>query len=145
MLHQPARLSILAAALAFGATGFALALTGLGLPFLAATALAAAAAGVVQYAALSTASSANIPAATALRTEIEAYRASAAVLRHDLRGVLSPALMVSDRLLNHKDPAVQRAGQAVVRSIERATSLLASHKDALTPEDTPDGAARPAE
>ena len=60
------------------------------------------------------------------------FRAATATLRHDLRGVLSPALMMSDRLLNHADPSVQRAGQAVVKSIERATTLLGENRARLT-------------
>ena len=34
-----------------------------------------------------------------------------ATLRHDIRGILSPALLTADRLLNHADPAVKRAGR----------------------------------
>lgn len=46
-------------------------------------------------------------------------------LRHDIRGALSPALLTADRLLVHQDPAVQRAGDIVVRAVERASALLA--------------------
>jgi len=46
------------------------------------------------------------------------------VLRHDMRGILSPALLVSDRLLSHEDPAVQRAGEVITRTVERATARL---------------------
>jgi hypothetical protein len=45
-------------------------------------------------------------------------------LRHDLRGVLSPALLTADRLLNHADPKVKRAGEIMVRAVERASELL---------------------
>ena len=55
--------------------------------------------------------------------------ARAATLRHDLRGVLSPALMVTDRLLSNPDPAIQRAGQAIVRSVDRATALIQASKE----------------
>lgn len=144
MLQGPVRLAALSAVLAFGATGVALALVGLGLPFLLAAVLPAASAGLVVYAALR----AQVPdpapgrlpdqsAVQALRQEIEAHRAATAAMRHDLRGTLSPALMISDRLLNHADPAVQRAGQTVVRSIERATAALAVNKDALAGGATP--------
>ncbi len=47
------------------------------------------------------------------------------VLRHDLRGILSPALLAVDRLADYPDPAVQRAGGIVGRCIERAVSRLA--------------------
>ncbi len=51
-------------------------------------------------------------------------------IRHDMRGALSPALLLADRLLNHADPAVKRAGDIVVRSIERAASLIEEPEDA---------------
>ena len=135
MLHGPLRLSVLAAAMAFGATGATLALVGLGIPYLAAAGGCGVAAGLVMYAAL--AATARPPVASAgeprLQQELHDYRAHTAALRHDLRGVLSPALMMSDRLLNHADPGVQRAGHAVVRSIERATALLADSKGLMAP------------
>jgi hypothetical protein len=45
-------------------------------------------------------------------------------LRHDLRGVLSPAMLTADRLLTNADPSVRRTGEIMVRTIERATELL---------------------
>jgi signal transduction histidine kinase len=142
MLMGPLGLSILAGTAALGAVGLTLALVGLGLPFLLAALVAAWAAGLVQYAALRTASPAAPapdalpPPDAALVQRLEEYRRHTAALRHDLRGVLSPALMMSDRLLGHADPAVQRAGNAVVRSIDRATALLAESKDLMTPDGT---------
>lgn len=133
MLNVPARLAALTAALALGAIGIALALVGAGLPFALAALLPAAAAGLVQYAATRALAAPPGPSATehALRQQLGDYQAAVAVMRHDLRGTLSPALMMSDRLLSHADPAVQRAGQAVVRSIERATAALSANKDTL--------------
>ena len=59
-------------------------------------------------------------------------------LRHDLRGVLSPALLTADRLLTHADPAVKRAGDIMASAVERAAELLddtakASPKPSLDP------------
>ena len=51
-------------------------------------------------------------------------------LRHDIRGALSPVLLVADRLLNHADPAVKRSGEIMVRTVDRATALLAESSDA---------------
>ncbi len=59
-------------------------------------------------------------------------------LRHELRGALSPALMVSDRLLRNDDPLIRRAGDAVVRSIDRATALIG--QDQPRPPLTPPAA-----
>ncbi len=143
MLQGSFRLSILAGALAFGATGLTLALMGLGLPYGPAALLPGLAAGVVLYAALRGQPPPDRSAEHALRQELEDYRAHSATLRHDLRGVLSPALMMSDRLLNHPEPTVQRAGTAVVRSIERATALLNDSKGVMAPKPG-DPAATPA-
>jgi pheromone shutdown protein TraB len=47
-------------------------------------------------------------------------------LRHDLRGILSPALMTADRLLmTTEDPIARRAAEAMVETIERAEKRLA--------------------
>jgi hypothetical protein len=67
-------------------------------------------------------------AASAVR--LESHRR----LRHDIRGALSPALLTADRLLTHADPAVQRAGDIVVRAVERAAALLS---DPPPPDATP--------
>lgn len=45
-------------------------------------------------------------------------------LRHDLRGMLSPALLVVDRLLAHSDPKVVKAGETVLKAITRADERL---------------------
>ena len=119
--------------MAFGAIGVTLALMGLGVPYLLAASLAAIAAGLVQFTALRFQPAPDRSAETALLQQLEDYRTQSATMRHDLRGILSPALMVSDRLLNHPEPGVQRAGTAVVKSIERATSLLNETKAFLTP------------
>ena len=63
-----------------------------------------------------------------LKNQISELEASSSALRHDLRGVLSPALMMADRLVDNPDPAVRRAGNAVVRSVDRATALLTASK-----------------
>ena len=139
MLLGPQRLAILAGFAAFGAIGATLALVGVGVPFLLAAALAAVAAGLVQALGQNLVRPPTVPVPASptpeevLRLQLEDYRTLTATLRHDLRGVLSPALMMSDRLLTHADPAVQRAGNAVVRSIERATALLATSKDIMQP------------
>ncbi len=152
----PVGQSILAGGLAFGAVGATIALGGLGVPFLLAAVLAAIAAGLVHFAAARRQAgsgggvasvepgSAAQTSGDAMQEQLKAYRAHTSALRHDLRGVLSPALMMSDRLLNHPDPAVQRAGTAVVRSIDRATALLTESKELMTPDVLHPGRAAPA-
>ena len=54
--------------------------------------------------------------------------AATSELRHDLRGMLAPALLVSDRLIAHSDPKVVRAGETVVKAVRRAEERLAATK-----------------
>ena len=56
--------------------------------------------------------------------------ATTSSLRHDLRGILSPALLIGERLLNNPDPAVKRAGEIMVKTVERASARLAETKAA---------------
>ena len=49
-------------------------------------------------------------------------------LRHDLRGILSPALLTAERLLGYEDPIIRRAGEIMVKTVERASSRLAETK-----------------
>ena len=145
-------ISLLGAGLAFGAACATLALMGLGVPMLLAALAGAVATGLVLHAvllsqmarpmaALQARADAGAASAAATTARLSDVEARAATLRHDLRGVLSPALMVTDRLVGHSDPAVQRAGQAVLRSIERATGLIQASK----PEPAPPVPTPPAE
>jgi signal transduction histidine kinase len=47
-----------------------------------------------------------------------------AKISHDLRGILSPALLTAERLQMNADPSVKRAGDVLVRTVERATELV---------------------
>ncbi len=71
----------------------------------------------------------ELDAARAGRLALEAELASRTEqqrrLRHDLRGAMSPVLLVADRLGAHPDPAVKRSSDIMVRTVERATALLA--------------------
>ena len=53
--------------------------------------------------------------------ELEAMTST---LRHELRGMLAPALLVVDRLLAHPDPKVVKAGETVVKAVKRAEERL---------------------
>ena len=65
---------------------------------------------------------------TAKLERLAMLEAATSSLRHDLRGLLSPALLVADRLLAHADPAVVRAGETVVKAISRAEARLRETK-----------------
>jgi len=115
-----------AALAAAGSAGGALALYGVGVPFTVGALALAACSGLAVALSYPTAAPPAPtpqldPAIAARLAELEALTSS---LRHDLRGALSPALMVTDRLLASADPAIVRAGQAVARSIDRASRLL---------------------
>lgn len=117
--------ALVGAASAFGASGAVLALMGAGVPFLLAALGAAACAGLILYGLMPAASAAPGLAAQA---RIDAVEARASSLRHDLRGALSPALILSDRLAASTDPAIRRAGEAVIRSIEQASALITASR-----------------
>lgn len=59
---------------------------------------------------------------------LAALEATTSALRHDLRGILAPALLVADRLLAHDDPKVVKAGDIVVKSVRRAEARLQETK-----------------
>ena len=140
------RIPLIGAASAFGAAGAVLALIAAGVPFLLAALAASACVGLVLYAATPRPVPALADPATAAQARVDAIEKQAAGLRHDLRGALSPALIISDRLIENADPAVRRAGESVIRSIERAAALLAAAKTAsdqpaaLTPRSEKDAA-----
>lgn len=50
--------------------------------------------------------------------------AAALSLRHDLRGVLTLPLLVTDMLLVHSDPKVATAGEVVVNALMRVVGRL---------------------
>ncbi|MEJ0048334.1 MAG: hypothetical protein WDN04_21065 [Rhodospirillales bacterium] len=54
-------------------------------------------------------------------------------LRHDLNGILSPTLLTADRLLAHEDATVRRAGEIMVKTVERASARLAETRPPTTP------------
>ena len=57
------------------------------------------------------------------RRRLVALGTAMAKINHDLRGILSPALLTAERLQMHADPAVKRAGDVLTRTVERATEL----------------------
>ena len=59
----------------------------------------------------------------AARTQAATLTAALIKLGHDLRGVLSPAMLMSERLETHKDPAIREAGKVIAQSVDRASAL----------------------
>jgi hypothetical protein len=48
----------------------------------------------------------------------------AARILHDVRGLLSPAMLLADRLTLHADPQVREAAERIIQSIEQAVTRL---------------------
>ena len=135
-------LSLVGGIVAFAACGLSLALLGLGLPYLACAAVSGVCAGLLVYSLGRWTLSGPAPQVEAPVAPVTPdpgagrladLEREMSLLRHELRGALSPALMVSDRLLRSEDPLIRRAGDAVVRSVERATALIGG--DRATPTE----------
>jgi len=47
-------------------------------------------------------------------------------LGHELRNVLSPAMMLAERISMHSDPQVQRSGKMILESLDKAIVLIKS-------------------
>jgi signal transduction histidine kinase len=47
-----------------------------------------------------------------------------AKVSHDLRGILTPALLSAERLMLNQDAKVRRAGETLVQAVDRATELV---------------------
>ncbi len=67
---------------------------------------------------------AQLAEAGSAQANLAELRAHLSGLRHDVRGILSPAMLVADKLLAHAEPGVRRAGEVVVRTVDRATGRL---------------------
>ena len=107
-------------------------------------ALAGAAFGALVAAAVLRARPGAVPARTSVQgqpaadeAELAELRRQLSTLRHDLRGILSPALLVSDRLLGNEDAAVRRAGEVMIRTVERVTERLAEARAPQSGETSP--------
>jgi signal transduction histidine kinase len=55
---------------------------------------------------------------------LAALGTAVAKISHDLRGILTPAMLTAERLQLSADPSIKRAGDVLVRSVERATELV---------------------
>jgi signal transduction histidine kinase len=54
---------------------------------------------------------------------------SVAKIRHDLRNILSPALLAAERLHRNSDPAVQQAANTLIPAMHRAVELVSRIAD----------------
>jgi uncharacterized protein HemX len=70
----------------------------------------------------------ELEVATQATNRLKALERNVTSLRHDLRGILSPALLTADRLLENENPALRRVAEVVIRTVDRATHRLAETK-----------------
>lgn len=71
----------------------------------------------------------GLQTALAQKAHLAALGTAVAKINHDLRGALSSALVVSDRLEESDDPEVRRLAPTVIASIERAVALCSQTLD----------------
>jgi hypothetical protein len=69
----------------------------------------------------------------AVQLRVEQLERLISELRHDLRGAVSPAALVADRLRQNADPAVQRSGNTISTVIERVLAILEATCQAVPP------------
>ena len=50
-------------------------------------------------------------------------QATVSRLTHDVRGAISPALLMAERLERHEDAAVRRDAEVIARALDRTASL----------------------
>ncbi|MEE8203390.1 MAG: HAMP domain-containing sensor histidine kinase [Alphaproteobacteria bacterium] len=65
----------------------------------------------------------GLRAALKQRAHLAALGAAVGKINHDLRNILSTAVLVSDRLAHSDDPEVKRQTPALIRAIDRAVAL----------------------
>ncbi len=71
----------------------------------------------------------KLRAALTQKAHLAALGGAVAKINHDLRGILSTALLVSDRLESSEDPEVRRITPTLVNAIERAAALCSQTLD----------------
>ena len=62
-------------------------------------------------------------AEAAARAEVADLSAAVSALTHELRGALSPSLLMAERLERHADPAVRQSAEVIAKAMDRATLI----------------------
>ncbi len=70
----------------------------------------------------------------ATQSRVEELERLVSELRHDLRGAISPAALIADRLRQSNDPAVQRSGKTIASVVERVMGILEATCQAVPPQ-----------
>jgi hypothetical protein len=64
---------------------------------------------------------------------VEQLEKLVSTLRHDLRGLITPPLLIADRLKMNSDPAIQRSGIVIATAVERILFRLNATYDLVPP------------
>lgn len=75
----------------------------------------------------------------AVEARVADLERQASQLRHDLRGILSPAMLTADRLAMSQDPIARRAAEAMISTVERAEERLRREQNLGLPRVPPAG------
>ncbi len=59
-----------------------------------------------------------------MQQKLEDQKHALSALRHDLRGLLSPAMLAADQMSMHSDPHVRSCAERILESLDRAVALL---------------------
>jgi hypothetical protein len=54
-------------------------------------------------------------------------------MRHDVRGALSPAMIMADMIRSHSEPRVAKAAQTITAALDRAVKRLKDTQDLVPP------------
>ncbi|HUB44745.1 MAG TPA: hypothetical protein VMB73_07160 [Acetobacteraceae bacterium] len=58
------------------------------------------------------------------QSRVEVLERLISELRHDLRGAISPAALIADRLRQNADPGIQRSGRTIGLVVDRVLAVL---------------------
>jgi len=67
------------------------------------------------------------------QARVEELEGLVSSLRHDLRGAITPAALIADRLRHNSDPAIQRSAARLAAVVERIISRLNATYELVPP------------
>jgi hypothetical protein len=69
----------------------------------------------------------------ATQGRVEELEKLVSALRHDLRGAITPAALIADRLRHSSDPAIQRSAARLAEVVDRILARLTATYDLVPP------------
>jgi hypothetical protein len=65
-----------------------------------------------------------MPMEESAQARVDELEKLVSALRHDLRGAITPAALIADRLRHNSDPAIQRSAARIAEVVERVLLRL---------------------